>query len=97
LWVDHWVVSTVLLTVQNQPGLPDSWVWDFWILRDKRSFKRVITGPLAVIAIGFVAGLFNSPPSIVMDGLLRRRIPLPFRRVVTLIPALVVLAINPTP
>lgn len=32
-------------------------------VRGQRSFERVVTGFLAVIAIGFVAGLFVSPPS----------------------------------
>jgi hypothetical protein len=57
------MVSTVLLTVHARRGLPDSWVWTFWIFRDKRSFERLITESLAVIAIRFVAGLFISPPS----------------------------------
>lgn len=43
------VVAMGLLTVQ-------SW-------RGQRSFERVITGFLAIIAIGFVAGLFVAPPS----------------------------------
>lgn len=43
------VVAMGLLTVQN------------W--RGQRSFERVITGFLAIIAIGFIAGLFVSPPS----------------------------------
>jgi manganese transport protein len=44
------VVSTVLLAVQDRRG--------------QRCFERVITGLLAVIAIGFIAGLFVSPPSL---------------------------------
>jgi manganese transport protein len=44
------VVSTVLLAVQNRHG--------------QRSFERIVTGLLAVIALGFVAGLFVSPPSV---------------------------------
>ena len=44
------VVSTALLAVQNRSG--------------QRSFERVITGLLAVIAVGFFAGLFVSPPSL---------------------------------
>jgi manganese transport protein len=43
------VVSTGLLLVQDRRG--------------QRPFERVITGLLLVIAIGFVAGLFVSPPS----------------------------------
>lgn len=44
------LVSTALLAVQNRRG--------------QRPFERVITGLLAVIAIGFFAGLFVSPPSL---------------------------------
>ena len=44
------MVSTALLTVQNRRG--------------QRTFEHVITGLLAVIAIGFVAGLFVAPPSL---------------------------------
>ena len=44
------MVSTALLTVQNRRG--------------QRTFEHVITGLLAIIAIGFVAGLFVSPPSL---------------------------------
>jgi manganese transport protein len=44
------VVSTALLTVQNRRG--------------QRTFEHVITGLLAIIAIGFVAGLLVSPPSL---------------------------------
>jgi len=44
------VVSTVLLSVQDRRG--------------QRTFERVITGLLAVVAIGFVAGLFVAPPSL---------------------------------
>src|SRR6476469_889146 len=44
------VVSTALLTVQNRRG--------------QRTFEQVITGLLAIIAIGFVAGLLVSPPSL---------------------------------
>lgn len=43
------VVSTGLLLVQDRAG--------------QRPFERVITGLLLVIAIGFAAGLFVSPPS----------------------------------
>ncbi|WP_441297519.1 Nramp family divalent metal transporter, partial [Actinosynnema sp. ALI-1.44] len=43
------VVSTVLLLVQDRAG--------------QRPFERVITGLLLIIAIGFAAGLFVSPPS----------------------------------
>jgi manganese transport protein len=43
------LVSLVLLSVQNRRG--------------QRSFERVITGFLMIIAIGFLAGLFVSPPS----------------------------------
>ncbi len=42
-------VSTALLVVQDRAG--------------QRPFERVITGLLLVIAIGFAAGLFVSPPS----------------------------------
>ncbi|MEV4310940.1 Nramp family divalent metal transporter [Actinocrispum sp. NPDC049592] len=42
-------VSTALLIVQDRAG--------------QRPFERVITGLLLVIAIGFAAGLFVSPPS----------------------------------
>ena len=51
------MVSTALLTVQNRRG--------------QRTFEQVITGLLAVIAIGFVAGLFVAPPSLPdsVDGL----------------------------
>ena len=54
------VVAMGLLTVQN------------W--RGQRSFERVITGFLAIIAIGFVAGLFVAPPSAtgVAGGLIPR-------------------------
>ena len=48
------VVSTVLLAVQNRRG--------------QQPFERVITGLLAVIAIGFFAGLFVSPPSLPDPG-----------------------------
>ena len=41
-------VSTVLLLIQDR--------------RSQRSFERVITGLLAVVAVGFIAGLFVSPP-----------------------------------
>ncbi|MEP6971202.1 MAG: Nramp family divalent metal transporter [Betaproteobacteria bacterium] len=44
------LVSTGLLAVQNRRG--------------QRPFERVITGLLAVIAIGFFAGLFVSPPKL---------------------------------
>lgn len=44
------MVSTGLLAVQTRRG--------------QRSFERVITGLLAVVAIGFVAGLFVTPPSL---------------------------------
>ena len=44
------VVSLALLAVQNRRG--------------QRSFERVITGFLMIIAIGFLAGLFVSPPSV---------------------------------
>lgn len=52
------VVSTGLLAVQNQRG--------------QRAFERVIIGFLAVIAVGFVAGLFVAPPSLpdTLGGLL---------------------------
>jgi manganese transport protein len=43
------VVSLGLLAVQNQRG--------------QRPFERVISGLLLIIAVGFVAGLFWSPPS----------------------------------
>ncbi|ALG06280.1 Nramp family divalent metal transporter [Kibdelosporangium phytohabitans] len=43
------VVSTALLVVQDRAG--------------QRPFERVITGLLLIIAIGFAAGLFVSPPS----------------------------------
>lgn len=43
------VVAMGLLSVQSRRG--------------QRSFERVVTGFLAVIAIGFVAGLFVAPPS----------------------------------
>ena len=42
-------VSLALLTVQNRGG--------------QRMFERIITGLLAVIAVGFLAGLFVDPPS----------------------------------
>ena len=45
------LVSLLLLSVQNRRG--------------QRSFERVITGFLLIIAIGFLAGLFVSPPSAV--------------------------------
>lgn len=43
------VVAMGLLTIQSARG--------------QRSFERVVTGFLAVIAIGFVAGLFVAPPA----------------------------------
>jgi manganese transport protein len=43
------VISTALLLVQDRAG--------------QRPFERVITGLLLVIAVGFAAGLFVSPPS----------------------------------
>ena len=43
------VVSLFLLSVQNRRG--------------QRTFERVITGFLLIIAIGFMAGLFVAPPS----------------------------------
>ncbi|TKV60399.1 Mn(2+) uptake NRAMP transporter MntH [Nakamurella flava] len=43
------VVAMGLLTIQSARG--------------QRSFERVVTGFLAIIAIGFVAGLFVAPPS----------------------------------
>ena len=43
------VVSLGLLAVQNRRG--------------QRPFERVITGFLLIIAVGFLAGLFVSPPS----------------------------------
>jgi manganese transport protein len=43
------LVSLVLLAIQNRRG--------------QRPFERVIAGLLLVIAVGFVAGLFWSPPS----------------------------------
>ncbi|GAB3870031.1 Nramp family divalent metal transporter [Kibdelosporangium lantanae] len=52
-------VSTGLLLVQDRRG--------------QRPFERVITGLLLVIAIGFVAGLFVSPPS--GSGLLTGLVP----------------------
>jgi len=54
------VVSLALLAVQNRRG--------------QRPFERVITGFLAIIAVGFLAGLFVSPPSAtdVASGLLPR-------------------------
>jgi manganese transport protein len=54
------VVSTVLLLVQDKRG--------------QRPFERVVTTMLAVIAIGFMAGLFVSPPSVsgAVSGLLPR-------------------------
>lgn len=54
------VVSLVLLLVQDRSG--------------QRPFERVITGLLAIIAIGFVAGLFVAPPSAsgVVGGLVPR-------------------------
>ena len=53
-------VSAALLAVQNRAG--------------QRPFERVITGLLLVIAVGFVAGLFVSPPSPieVLQGLVPR-------------------------
>jgi manganese transport protein len=53
-------VSTGLLLVQDRRG--------------QRPFERVITGLLLVVAIGFVAGLFVSPPSGagLVNGLLPR-------------------------
>jgi manganese transport protein len=42
------VVSTVLLLVQDR--------------RSQRTFERVITGLLGVVAVGFIAGLFVAPP-----------------------------------
>ena len=47
------LVSTGLLAVQSRRG--------------QQPFERVITGLLAVIAIGFFAGLFVSPPSLSRD------------------------------
>jgi manganese transport protein len=54
------VISTGLLLVQDRAG--------------QRPFERVITGLLLVIAVGFAAGLFVSPPSGsgVVNGLLPR-------------------------
>jgi manganese transport protein len=54
------VVSIILLLVQDRRG--------------QRDFERVVTGLLAIIAVGFVAGLFVSPPSPsgVVDGLVPR-------------------------
>ena len=54
------VVSLALLLVQNRRG--------------QRPFERLITGFLVIIAIGFVAGLFVSPPSAagVASGLIPR-------------------------
>ena len=54
------VVSTVLLLVQDKRG--------------QRPFERVITTMLAVIAVGFMAGLFVSPPSVsgAVSGLVPR-------------------------
>lgn len=54
------VVSLVLLAVQNHRG--------------QRTFERVITGFLLIIAIGFMAGLFVAPPSAadVASGLVPR-------------------------
>jgi len=51
------VVSSALLAVQNRRG--------------QRPFERVITGLLAVIGVGFVAGLLVSPPAAtdVLNGL----------------------------
>ncbi len=43
------IVSLALLSVQNRRG--------------QRPFERAITGLLLIIAIGFIAGLFVSPPS----------------------------------
>jgi manganese transport protein len=54
------IVSTALLLIQNH--------------RSQRSFERVITGMLAVVAIGFLAGLVIAPPDPVaaVGGLLPR-------------------------
>lgn len=54
------IVSLVLLSVQNRRG--------------QRTFERVITGFLLIIAIGFMAGLFVAPPSAadVASGLVPR-------------------------
>lgn len=53
-------VSTVLLLVQDKRG--------------QRPFERVITTMLVVIAVGFMAGLFVSPPSVsgAVSGLVPR-------------------------
>ncbi len=53
-------VSTVLLLLQSR--------------RRQRTFERVITGLLGVVAVGFMAGLFVDPPdpSEVVPGLLPR-------------------------
>jgi len=54
------VVSLALLAVQNRRG--------------QRPFERLITGFLVIIAVGFLAGLFVSPPSVadVAAGLVPR-------------------------
>src|SRR5207248_2487249 len=137
------VVSLILLLVQDRRG--------------QRTFERVITGLLMIIAIGFLASLFVAPPSLpqtlgglvprfdgagsiliaaamlgavaqalgpgiallfaigllasglastsvgayagamIMQGLLHKRIPLLVRRLVTLTPALLVLALGTDP
>jgi manganese transport protein len=51
----------------------------------------LLASGLASTAVGCYAG------AVIMDGLLRRRIPLPVRRVITLIPALTVLAVGVDP
>jgi len=53
-------VSMLLLTVQNRSG--------------QRPFEFVVTGLLLIIAVGFLAGLFVSPPSgtAVLNGLVPR-------------------------
>ena len=53
-------VSLAVLAVQNKQG--------------QRSFERVITGFLVIIAVGFVAGLFVVPPAVqeVANGLIPR-------------------------
>lgn len=54
------VVSTMLLLVQDKRG--------------QRPFERVVTTMLVVIAVGFIAGLFVSPPSVAgtVSGLVPR-------------------------
>ena len=54
------VVSTILLLVQDRRG--------------QRPFERVVTTLLAVVAVGFAAGLFVDPPSVgaTVGGLLPR-------------------------